>query len=149
MKRYFLTAITALAITAAVPMLDSQIEAVQLNAGAHADWEDIDEARRAARRTARRVSNRNDNGAGQPINVLPNGCYTQVVSGVAYQNCGGVYYQTIPGQTTYVIVQPPVVVSTLPVGCITKQLGGSTFFECGSQVYKSAVINGQSVYQLQ
>lgn len=140
---------TAFAITAALPMIDSKIETVQFNTGAYADWEDNDEARRTARRTARRVSNRNDSASTQPVNVLPNGCYTQVISGVAYQNCGGVFYQTIPGQTTYVIVQPPVVISALPVGCVTKQLGGSTFFECGVQVYKSTVINGQPVYQLQ
>ena len=149
MERYFMTAITALIITAAIPVVDAQMDSIQLNASASADWEDNDEARRTARRTARRVSSRNESQNTQPIAVLPSGCYTQLVSGVTYQNCGGVLYQSIPGQTTYVIVQPPITLSVLPAGCISKQVGSSTFFECGVQVYKSVVMNGQPVYQLQ
>ena len=159
MERYFMTAITALVITAAIPVVDAQMDSIQLNASAYADWEDNDEARRTARRTARRVSNRNEthnsqSGSSsqpytQPVTVLPSGCYTQLVSGIAYQNCGGVLYQPIPGQATYVIVQPPITLSVLPAGCISKQVGSSMFFECGAQVYKSVVMNGQPVYQLQ
>jgi len=149
MKSCLMTAATALVISAAIPVFDTQVASIEFNTVAYADWEDNDEARRTARRTARRVANRHEEQSPQPVVSLPAGCYTQVVSGVAYQSCNGVLYQPVPGQTTYIVVQPPVSISTLPTGCISKQVGSSMFFECGAQVYKSVVLNGQPVYQLQ
>lgn len=145
MKFCLMTAATALVISAAIPVFDTQVASVELNSAAYADWEDNDEARR----TARRVANRHEDQSTQPVVSLPAGCYTQVVSGAAYQSCNGVLYQPVPGQTTYIVVQPPVSISTLPTGCISKQVGSAMFFECGAQVYKSVVLNGQPVYQLQ
>lgn len=149
LKSYLVIALTATAFTAALPVVDANIAMVNLGMTAQADWEDNDEARRAARRTARRTDRRDDARDAQPVTVLPAGCYTQIISGIAYQNCNGVIYQQVPGQVSYVVVQPAGILNTLPASCISKSLGNSMFFECGAQVYKAVVLNGATVYQLQ
>ncbi|EAR62230.1 hypothetical protein [Neptuniibacter caesariensis] len=149
-KRTLVLASLAMAFTLALPVVDAGTDTINLGSSAQADWDDNDEARRTARRTARRVERRHDAmDSAKPVTVLPAGCYTQVISGIAYQNCNGVLYQQMPGQPQYVIVQPAGIVHSLPTGCISKVVGSATFFECGVQVYKSVVMNGATVYQLQ
>lgn len=148
-KNHFVIAVAATVLTVALPVIDANITGVNLGGSAQADWEDNDEARQAARRTARRMDRRDDARDAQQVNVLPGGCYTQIISGTAYQNCNGVLYQQVPGQVSYVVVQPAGILNTLPAGCISKVLGSSMFFECGAQVYKAVVMNGSTVYQLQ
>ncbi|WP_415892150.1 DUF6515 family protein [Neptuniibacter sp. PT8_73] len=148
-KSYLVIALTATVFTAALPVVDAKVDGVNLGGSAQADWEDNNEARQAARRTARRMDRRDDARDAQQVNVLPGGCYTQVISGIAYQNCNGVIYQQVPGQVSYVVVQPAGILNALPAGCISKTLGNSMFFECGAQVYKAVVMNGSTVYQLQ
>lgn len=133
----------------ALPAMDARVSAIDFSSSARADWEDNDEARRAARRTVRRVDRRQDAIEAKQVSVLPAGCYTQVISGVAYQNCNGILYQQVPGQAAYVLVPAPGAVSSLPTGCISKLVGAATYFECGHQVYKSVIVNGVSMYQLQ
>ncbi|WP_415896665.1 hypothetical protein ACMXYX_12300 [Neptuniibacter sp. QD72_48] len=148
-KSYLVIALTATVFTAALPVVDAKVDGVNLGGSARADWEDNDDARQAARRTARRMDRRDDARDAKQVTVLPGGCYTQVISGIAYQNCNGVLYQQVPGQVSYVVVQPAGILNTLPAGCISKTLGNSMFFECGAQVYKAGVMNGSTVYQLQ
>ncbi|WP_415881883.1 DUF6515 family protein [Neptuniibacter sp. QD34_54] len=148
-KSYLVIALTATVLTAALPMVDANVDAVNLGGSARADWEDNDDARQAARRTARRMDRRDDARDAKKVTVLPSGCYTQVISGIAYQNCNGVLYQQVPGQVSYVVVQSAGILNALPAGCISKTLGNSMFFECGAQVYKAVVVNGSTVYQLQ
>lgn len=45
---------------------------------------------------------------GSIVTVLPDGCTTQAISGVQYNNCGGVYYRTAfqGNNLVYVVAQP-------------------------------------------
>jgi|GEM_PF-1521590 len=144
----FKAGLIALAVLIAAPVTE-QLTNADLGSSAHADWEwdDNDEARRAARRTARRVANRHSD----PVTVLPANCVVQIIGSVAYQNCGGVLYQstTQNNQVVYVVANPApqqIAIKNLPSGCKTKIVGNDTFFECGSTVYKSASQNGEIVY---
>jgi hypothetical protein len=46
---------------------------------------------------------------GSIVNQPPSGCVTQVVGGLAYQQCGGTWYQPqmSGGNTTYIVVNAP------------------------------------------
>jgi hypothetical protein len=46
---------------------------------------------------------------GSVVNTLPPSCSSMVVNGLAYQQCGGSYYQpqVYGSTTTYVVVNPP------------------------------------------
>jgi hypothetical protein len=46
---------------------------------------------------------------GSVVNQPPAGCVTQVVNGLAYQNCNGTWYQPqmSGSSTTYVVVNAP------------------------------------------
>jgi len=46
---------------------------------------------------------------GSVVNSVPAGCTTQIVNGLAYQHCGGTWYQPqmSGSSTTYIVVNAP------------------------------------------
>jgi hypothetical protein len=48
-------------------------------------------------------------GSAVAASALPPSCSTAVVNGLAYQNCGGAWYQPqyAGSQVTYIVVNPP------------------------------------------
>jgi len=92
----------------------------------------------------RRAGGRRDGG------LATRGCTTAYANGVAYQNCGGTYYQ--PSGSGYVVVAPPpsvpvgTTVAVLPAGATTTTLGGVRYYVANGVYYRPYLSEGRTVY---
>lgn len=104
-RSLFLSCAFATALTVGVPTLSSGLAGPISASEARAD---TGEARRAARRTARRTARRVSRRQDRYYSSLPGGCVQVIRAGVAYFQCGTVYYQPVvhQGANVYVIVTP-------------------------------------------